>query len=1322
MGEINCSKKLKTSEVNVVDATFTNLVVPNGKTLNYVLEYFNSQINGLISGSNPIAVKDEGSSLTSNLSSLNFTGAGVTASVIGNDVTVNIDASGTTPGVYVPYTGATANVNIGINSIIADNGIYNTEMSSSYFGVQNTASTIFGLLEYNKLTITDNTLPSSMEVNATGLRFPNGSIQTTAATGTVTSVSALTLGTTGTDVNSSVATGTTTPVITLNIPTASATNRGALSSADWNMFSGKVGGSGTTNYVPKFTASGTLGNSNIYSSGTNTGIGVTTPISPLHISSVNKTISNTLYTSDYITLSAEETAPGFNIISSGSSVGNRGVFKATRSRGTLDTPTAVISGDNTFSLVGAGHDGTTNLTTAGITFLVDGAVSTNVLPQAITFATGAGSSRTERMRINSTGQVGINFVPSSASAAFTVKSTATPSAGENIASFQVSDSSSTFVIQNYSNTDGVFIPALVGNQITGSNQQALNLTGYIAASDDTGSNPIMTFRSATTAFAPATTRPLFDFRNWGTSVMTIAASGNVGIGTITPGTKLEVNGNIKISTIANATTDTDRFLVSDSGVIKYRTGAEMLSDIGAQGSITLTTTGTSGVATLVGNTLNIPQYGGGTVTSVGLSMPSAFTVSNSPITSSGTIAVTGSGTTAQYVRGDGTLANFPLSTGGGSSLTFYLNGSVSQGTFGGVAFREMDRTPILGAGTDFTINADGYIQSFITDAGVPGLLEIPAGNWNFETYFSASSGGGTPSFYIELYKWNGTTLSLIASNSATPEGITNGTAIDLYVTALAVPQTTLLVTDRLAVRIYVTHSGRTITLHTEDSHLCKVITTFSTGLTALNGLTAQVQNLAVGTTGTDFAISSVGTTHTFNLPTASATNRGALSSANWTTFNSKIGGSGTTDYISKFTASGTIGNSLIQDNGTTVAIGTAPSANYMLSVTGSASVLHGIFGRSVKVNGFGGDFLGTNGVRGTANGNGALATSIGGEFYAYDNATNVGVYGLAGIMSYGAVTNIGGRFVAVDATNNYALQLIDGTEGLGKFLKCVDGSNGYANWATMSVADTGLAVTTTGSGEATLVGNTLNIPSSFIPSFKADETYRGININNNSTTVISDGGVVMSSSASTSAQSVASTNFATKQVRLRYFASVVSGGRYTGTRGSALLWFLHGGFRFVCDFNISDTAFSAGCQQFYGMSGVTTDLNYGSASNILVSTLLNIIGVGSEVGDANLQIFHNDGSGTATKVDLGVNFPANRTAGAISTTVYSIQLYNAPMSTDVNYEVINKETGAIATGTVSTNLPLTSQGLNFFATRCMSITSVTNTGQFDLIKLGVYSI
>jgi hypothetical protein len=66
-----------------------------------------------------------------------------------------------------------------------------------------------------------------------------------------------------------------------------------------------------------------------------------------------------------------------------------------------------------------------------------------------------------------------------------------------------------------------------------------------------------------------------------------------------------------------------------------------------------------------------------------------------------------------------------------------------------------------------------------------------------------------------------------------------------------------------------------------------VITTFSTGLNSLNGLTEQVQNFAVGTGGTDFGISSATGTHTFNLPTASAANRGALSTADWTTFNGK---------------------------------------------------------------------------------------------------------------------------------------------------------------------------------------------------------------------------------------------------------------------------------------------------------------------------------------------------------------------------------------------------------------------------------------------------
>jgi hypothetical protein len=91
------------------------------------------------------------------------------------------------------------------------------------------------------------------------------------------------------------------------------------------------------------------------------------------------------------------------------------------------------------------------------------------------------------------------------------------------------------------------------------------------------------------------------------------------------------------------------------------------------------------------------------------------------------------------------------------------------------------------------------------------------------------------------------------------------------------------------------------------------------GITSLNGLTASAQLLAVGTSGTDFAISSSVDTNTFNLPTASAINRGALSSADWTTFNSK--GNGTVTSVQAITL-GTTGTDLSSSvaNGNTVPV------------------------------------------------------------------------------------------------------------------------------------------------------------------------------------------------------------------------------------------------------------------------------------------------------------------------------------------------------------------------------------------------------------------
>ena len=304
-------------------------------------------------------------------------------------------------------------------------------------------------------------------------------------------------------------------------------------------------------------------------------------------------------------------------------------------------------------------------------------------------------------------------------------------------------------------------------------------------------------------------------------------------------------------------------------------------------------------------TLTLNQQDGGTITaswsdidtgltSVGVSMPSAFSVANSPLTSNGTIAITGSGNTLQYVDGTGALQSFP-------SLTGYVpyTGATANVNLG--IYNLTAASLIKNGGTSGQfLKADGSVDS--SAYIVLGSLSAtaPLSYNNTTGVFTISQSGASTNGYLSSTDWNTfnnkqatITLTTTGSSGAStligntlniPNYANLVTSVFGRIGAVVATEGDYSLTQLSDVTITTPSSGQVLKYN--GTAWVNDIDT-DTGITSLNGLTALTQTFAVGTSGTDFAISSVTSTHTFNLPTASVSNRGALSSADWTTFNSK---------------------------------------------------------------------------------------------------------------------------------------------------------------------------------------------------------------------------------------------------------------------------------------------------------------------------------------------------------------------------------------------------------------------------------------------------
>jgi hypothetical protein len=275
--------------------------------------------------------------------------------------------------------------------------------------------------------------------------------------GTVTSVAALTLGTTGTDLSSTVATGTTTPVITLNVPTASATNRGALSSADWITFNNKgsgtvtsVSGTGTVNGITltgtvtssgSLTLGGTLSNVSLTTQVTGTlpvangGTGTATTFTA---GSVVFAGASGVYSQDNANFFWDDTNNrlGLGTLAPVSSLhvdggigtiarfGASGALVLRSAAGTQASPTQIVTSTTLAIVVARGYDGAAYRDVGNMGFVSDGTISSTSSPGYIQFSTTSSGSTTavERARIDSSGNVGIGAT-ANASAILDVQST-----------------------------------------------------------------------------------------------------------------------------------------------------------------------------------------------------------------------------------------------------------------------------------------------------------------------------------------------------------------------------------------------------------------------------------------------------------------------------------------------------------------------------------------------------------------------------------------------------------------------------------------------------------------------------------------------------------------------------------------------------------------------------------------------------------------------------------------------------------------------------------------------------------------------------------
>lgn len=159
-------------------------------------------------------------------------------------------------------------------------------------------------------------------------------------------------------------------------------------------------------------ADGTTNVLNVDTTNSRIGIGTLVPLGKVHANMGTLAPLSSLVSGGGGFVLTNDSSAQFTGVGANNTANTGGLsLRSVRARGTVDTPLVVQSGDTLLTINTDAWDGTSRVgTMASIDFLAEGTIATGRIPTRMTFSTAtnaASSVLTERMRIDSAGNVGI---------------------------------------------------------------------------------------------------------------------------------------------------------------------------------------------------------------------------------------------------------------------------------------------------------------------------------------------------------------------------------------------------------------------------------------------------------------------------------------------------------------------------------------------------------------------------------------------------------------------------------------------------------------------------------------------------------------------------------------------------------------------------------------------------------------------------------------------------------------------------------------------------------------------------------------------------